>query len=165
MRVSRCTANSETDFENFVEALSHNYTLTQLGYCCMRCCCCCCCCFWKFFAFLELRAIADAIDDRIPHVAKARDILQRNTAIQWKLGSNLRGDAAVNSLSSKCPACIVHAVIVDACIAMASLMIPNYVMLEIIDRLPFYVFASHLKKIRLIESVNKSIKKLKNLVE
>jgi hypothetical protein len=41
---------------------------------------------------------------------------------------------------------------------MSALEIPNYVLLEIIDWLPhYYVAVSHLKKIRLIESVNRSI--------
>lgn len=51
--------------------------------------------------------------------------------------------------------------ILDIRIALSSLRIPNYVLLEIIDRIPYYeVAVSHLKKIRLIESVNRSILKI-----
>ena len=43
---------------------------------------------------------------------------------------------------------------------MAPLKLPNYVMLEIIDWLPYYYFAvSHRRKIALIESVRKSVNK------
>jgi hypothetical protein len=44
---------------------------------------------------------------------------------------------------------------------MSALQIPNYVLLEIIDWLShYYVAVSHLKKIRLIENVNRSIRNL-----
>jgi hypothetical protein len=59
----------------------------------------------------------------------------------------------------------VHVVILNICIAMSSLQLPNYVLLEIIDWLPYYEAAiSHLKKIRLIEAANRSISRLKGNV-
>ena len=44
---------------------------------------------------------------------------------------------------------------------MASLQLPNYVMLEIIDWLPYYYFAvSHVRKITLIEALRRKIDKV-----
>jgi ankyrin repeat protein len=47
--------------------------------------------------------------------------------------------------------------ILDTCIAMAPLTLPAYVMLWILDELPNYHRVSHIRKIRLIENVIKSI--------
>jgi hypothetical protein len=56
----------------------------------------------------------------------------------------------------------VHRIILNICIAMWQLQLPNYVLLEIIDWLPYYEAAvSHFKKIRLIENVNRSITRIK----
>jgi hypothetical protein len=51
--------------------------------------------------------------------------------------------------------------IIGICLAMSPLELPHYVMLWIIDWLPNYHRLSHLKKIRLIESVHTSVRKLK----
>jgi len=56
----------------------------------------------------------------------------------------------------------VHAFIVDICMAMATFKLPAYVMLEIIDCLPFIALhVKHVNKIRLIEAVISSIRKTK----
>ena len=51
--------------------------------------------------------------------------------------------------------------IVGICLALASLELPPYVLLWIVDWLPRYDLLSHHKKIHLIESVVTSIRKLK----
>ena len=51
--------------------------------------------------------------------------------------------------------------IIDASIAMFPLDLPAYVLLEIIDCLPFFRFVEHKKKIDLIINVKKSMQKLK----
>lgn len=56
----------------------------------------------------------------------------------------------------------LHDKIVDFCIGMASLELPPYVLLWIFDELPHMHHASHVKKIRVIEDVMKSIRKVKN---
>lgn len=54
------------------------------------------------------------------------------------------------------------AIILDICVALAPLRLPNYVLLEIIDWLPFYCVAvPHLKKIALIESVMRSVYRIR----
>ncbi len=54
----------------------------------------------------------------------------------------------------------MHAHILNICIAMAPLKLPNYVMLEIIDWLPHYYHGvSHQRKIALIESISRTIRK------
>ena len=66
--------------------------------------------------------------------------LERNKLLQWK---------------------IAHKTIVDICIAMSVLELPNYVMLEIVDWFPFWeVGINRYKKISLIENINRSIRKL-----
>ena len=57
--------------------------------------------------------------------------------------------------------CFAHNDIVGICMALSNLHLPHYIVLWIIDWLPNYHLLSSLKKIRLIETVNKSIKKLK----
>ena len=52
-------------------------------------------------------------------------------------------------------------IIKDICIAFASLMLPPYVLLEIIDWLPNMEYEKHIVKINLIISVRKSIEKIK----
>ena len=51
--------------------------------------------------------------------------------------------------------------IIGICLALAPLELPPYVLLWIVDWLPRYDLLSHHKKIHLIESVVKSIRKLK----
>jgi hypothetical protein len=51
--------------------------------------------------------------------------------------------------------------IVDVCIALSSLQLLPYVLLWIVDFLPNFDKLSHVKKIRLIESVRASILKFK----
>ena len=53
--------------------------------------------------------------------------------------------------------------IIGICLALAPLNLPPYVLLWIIDWLPRYDLLSHHKKIQLIESVVKSIRKVKGL--
>lgn len=63
-------------------------------------------------------------------------IRERNRSLQWRL---------------------VQPKILDICVAMAPLQLPPYVLLWIIDWLPFYEAAvSHHKKIALIENINNS---------
>lgn len=50
-----------------------------------------------------------------------------------------------------------HDVLLDICIALANLELPPYVILWIVDFLEYLEWQSHLKKIRLIESVRNSI--------
>ena len=50
--------------------------------------------------------------------------------------------------------------IIDVCIALASLDLPPYVLLEIIDWLPLFEYVDHKKKIDLIINVKKSISKI-----
>lgn len=52
--------------------------------------------------------------------------------------------------------------IVDICLAMSALGLSHYVLLWIIDWLPRYDMLSHIRKIRLIESIARSIRKIKN---
>ncbi len=52
-------------------------------------------------------------------------------------------------------------IIIDTCIAFASLVLPSYVLLEIVDWLPVMKFEKHIEKINWIISINKSIKKIK----
>lgn len=56
-----------------------------------------------------------------------------------------------------------HPEILDNCIAMAPLMLPAYVMLWIFDELPNYHRVSHIRKIRLIESIIRSTRKIKSV--
>lgn len=59
-----------------------------------------------------------------------------------------------------------HAIILDVCIALSAAQLPAYVLLWIMDFLPSFNFVSHLKKIRLIESiVNGSIRRIQGLFE
>lgn len=58
---------------------------------------------------------------------------------------------------------VLSIIIVDLCIAMAALHLPNYVLLEIIDWLPCIKDHCHRTKIRLIEGVDRSVKKVKGL--
>ena len=52
--------------------------------------------------------------------------------------------------------------ILDICLAMSPMQLPNYVLLEIIDWLPYYeVAVRRLKKITLIENVNRSCHKFR----
>ena len=51
--------------------------------------------------------------------------------------------------------------IIGICLALAPLELPPYVLLWIVDWLPRYDLLSHHAKIHLIESVVKSIRKLK----
>ena len=50
--------------------------------------------------------------------------------------------------------------IIDVCIALASIDLPAYVLLEIIDWLPLFVYVDHKKKIDLIVNLKKSISKI-----
>ena len=50
--------------------------------------------------------------------------------------------------------------IIDVCIALASIDLPPYVLLEIIDWFDFYCFVEHKMKIELIINVKKSISKI-----
>ena len=50
--------------------------------------------------------------------------------------------------------------IIDVCIALASIDLPAYVLLEIIDWFDFYCFVEHKMKIELIINVKKSISKI-----
>jgi len=50
--------------------------------------------------------------------------------------------------------------IIDICIALQSLNLPPYVLLEIIDWLPLFEYVDHKKKIDLIINVKKSISKI-----
>ena len=50
--------------------------------------------------------------------------------------------------------------IIGICLALAPLELPPYVLLWIVDWLPRYDLLSHHKKIHLIESVVRSIRKL-----
>ena len=56
---------------------------------------------------------------------------------------------------------LAHPDIIGICLALAPLDLPPYVLLWIVDWLPRYDLLSHHKKIHLIESVVKSIRKLK----
>lgn len=55
----------------------------------------------------------------------------------------------------------VHPEILDICIAMSALLLPAYVLLWIVDYLPNFSKASHFRKIRLIENIVGSIRKIK----
>ena len=50
--------------------------------------------------------------------------------------------------------------IIDVCIALASIDLPAYVLLEIIDCFDFYCFVEHKMKIEMIINVKKSISKI-----
>ena len=54
----------------------------------------------------------------------------------------------------------VSSEIIDVCVAFASLDLPPYVLLEIIDWLPFNIYVEHKKKIDLIVNLKKSISKI-----
>lgn len=84
------------------------------------------------------------LDLKLSGLRNSTEVTQRNDALKWRN---------------------VHRVVLNICIAMAPLQIPNYVLLHIIDQLPKYCFASHGRKIRLIESVSRSYRKIKNLEE
>lgn len=58
----------------------------------------------------------------------------------------------------------VYENIVGICIAFASLQLPSYVLLWIVDYLPDYHLLSHLKKIRLIEKMTRRYRKIIGIV-
>jgi hypothetical protein len=51
---------------------------------------------------------------------------------------------------------LVSQTIFDICLAFASLRLPNYVVLEIIDWFPHYCDLNRFRKVTLIEKINKS---------
>lgn len=73
------------------------------------------------------------------------------------ISSELLTSLFVQSLQWK----IVHPILLNICVAMSSLQLPNYVLLEIVDWFEYWeVAVSHRKKIQLIENVNRSIRKI-----
>jgi hypothetical protein len=64
-------------------------------------------------------------------------LLQRNQSLQWSF---------------------VHAALLGVCVAFSPLHLPPYVLLEIFDWLPLMEHVSHLRKIRLIEGMQRSRK-------
>lgn len=72
-----------------------------------------------------------------------------------RVEANIRSELAIALME------FVHPEILDFCISMWPLRLPNYVLLWIVDWLPNYCKASHIRKIRLIESISKSIRKIR----
>ena len=67
---------------------------------------------------------------------RIRALLDRNESVEWRK---------------------VHAVLLDAYIALSALQLPPYVMLWIVDWLPHYEHVSRIKKVALLESLYKSM--------
>lgn len=57
---------------------------------------------------------------------------------------------------------IRHYILMDICIALSPLELPNYVILEIIDWIDYLYYDGHKEKISLIEGIEKSIRKIKD---
>ena len=55
---------------------------------------------------------------------------------------------------------LISSQIIDVCIAFAAFDLPPYVLLEIVDWLPFFEYVDHKKKIDLIINLKKSISKI-----
>lgn len=130
------------DLQRFYDALAHgNSRLTRLHF------------TSTIYVAPSYRSLLDQVDKfcarnivRQPSVAK----LQRFVFNHWFVRD------VVQTLQWKA----VHKNILNICIAMAPLCLPSYVLLWIIDELPNYDRVSHFKKIRLIESIKRSIGQL-----
>ena len=58
---------------------------------------------------------------------------------------------------------IRHYILMDICIALSPLELPNYVILEIIDWIDYLYYDDHRVKISLIEGVARSVRKIKGI--
>ena len=75
-------------------------------------------------------------------VAEIEAILKRNDSLRWRT---------------------VHPWLLDTCLAMSPLELPPYVLLWIVDWIPFFEHAvSHRKKIHLIESIRDSVWRIRD---
>lgn len=54
-----------------------------------------------------------------------------------------------------------HRILLDVCIALAPLQIPAYVLLHIVDWLPFMDLFDHRSKIELLQSIHQSLHDVK----
>lgn len=70
-----------------------------------------------------------------------KSIEERNSRLQWG---------------------VIHPRLLDLSIAMSPLNLPPYVLLWIIDFLPEFAFVSHHRKIHLLESIARSIRKIRH---
>lgn len=77
-------------------------------------------------------------------------------------GNNLENYYSVECHLNMFAAKLRWRAIIDVCIALSGFSVPKYVLLEIVDWLPFARYENHRRKIDLIFAVYKSIAKIKN---